>query len=233
MKVASGKKTIKIARSAAAVCIALLTFAGGAFFLLLNSHYLYSLAAATATPQNSRAAVDSETAALISADVILYIRGGSNMKYASSFSSEELSHLADVRHKVGLFQASFYFLVAAMAVAFLAILAIDKDLGKFVVILGQALFASGAISVAISAILFLLSSVNFDASFTVFHKILFSSSQWQFPSYYLLVNLFTADFFASFARAVVVAGFVGGLVLILVSLVMGKFYNPKAASISA
>ncbi len=233
MGVAGWKKPVKIAIAAAAVCIALLVFAGNAAFLLSSNHYLYSLAAATATPQNSRAAVDPETAALISADVVSYVRGWRNMKYASLFSSEELSHLADVRDKVALFKLSFYILVAATAAAFLTILAMDKDLRKFVVIFGRALFASGAIAVAISTILFLLSSANFDASFTVFHKILFGSSQWQFPSDYLLVNLFTAGFFASFAKAVVVAAFAEGLALMLVSVVVGKFYNQKATSISA
>ena len=233
MMVAKSKRVTSIAMVAAAVCIALLIFACNVSFLLSSNHYLYSLGAATATPQNSRVPVDSETAASISVDVVSYIRGGSErMQYPAAFTNEELSHLADVRHKVALFQASFYFLAAATAVASFIILALVKDLRKFVVVFGQVLFASGAIAVAISALFFLL-SLDFDASFTVFHKILFGSSQWQFPSDYLLVNLFTADFFASFARAVVVAGFVGGLVLILVSLVMGKFYNPKAASISA
>ncbi len=216
-------------KAAAAVCMALLVFSSSVFILLSINSYLYSLAAATATPANARPNAASFSAAAISADVIGYIKGDSDkMKYASYFREDELSHLADVRHKVALFRLSFYFLAAAAAAAFLAAFAMAKDLKEFVAVMDRILFAAGTAATALSVILFLL-SLNFGASFTGFHKILFGSSQWQFPSDYLLVNLFTADFFASFAKAAVLATFGAGLALLLVSLIIYRTVFKKSA----
>ena len=122
--------------------------------------------------------------------------------------------------------------MAAAVVIFSVTFAIAKSIRKFVLALKPAFFAAGAAAVAVSVSLFIL-SLNFDASFTGFHVVLFAGSQWQFPSNYLMVNLFTADFFAGIARAVVAAAFVEGLALVLASFIIGKLYNRKAAAAKA
>lgn len=213
---------VTLVTAAAAVCMALLVFSGSVFILLSSNGYLYSLAAASATPANAHLNAGSSFAAAVSAGVIGYIKGDTNdIKYASYFREEELSHLADVRRNVAVFYLFFYFLAAAAAAAFLAVFAMAKNLREALAVVSRVLFASGTAATALSMILFLL-SLNFDASFTGFHMLIFGSSQWQFPSDYLLVNLFTTGFFAGFAKAAVLATFGTGIALVLASLVINR-----------
>ncbi len=211
---------------------------GNFAFLLSSDSYLYNLASSTNTVQSSdlRLGFDvsaGSVAGMVSKDVIAYVKGSqAEMLYSSYFRPEELSHLADVRRKVKGFQLFFYSAVAAAVAIFSVAFAIARSVRKFVLALKPAFFAAGAAAVAVSAGLFIL-SLNFGPSFTAFHKLFFAGSQWQFPSNYLLVNLFTADFFAGIARAVVAAAFVEGLALMLASLIIGKFYNPKAVGVKA
>lgn len=229
---------IRVLSICAVFCVAALALLLPCFFLISNDSYLYSLADSTNTIQNSGLQLDFAVSAvsiagIVSEDVIAYVKGSqAEMRYSSYFRPEEVSHLADVRHKVRGFQLFFYSVLAAAVVIFSVVFAIAKSIRKFVLALNPAFFAAGAAAVAVSVSLFIL-SLNFDSSFTAFHKLFFAGSQWQFPSSYLLVNLFTADFFAGIARAVVAAAFVEGLALMLASFVIGKFYNPKAPRVKA
>lgn len=229
---------VRVLGICAVFCVAALALLLPCFFLISGDSYLRNLASSTSTIQNSGLQLDLAVSAvsvagMMSEDVIAYVKGSqSELRYSSYFRAEELSHLADVRRKVRGFRLLFYLVVAAAVVVFSVKFAIAKGIRKFVLSLEPAFFAAGAAAVAVSASLFIL-SLNFDASFAAFHRVFFAGSQWQFPSDYLLVNLFTADFFAGFAGTVVAVAFVEGLALVAASLVIGKFYNPKAISVKA
>lgn len=209
--------------SAVAIILTAAVFLSNFAVVLSSPSYLNSLAHSTSAWEQAYPGIGSQDAAgSIAADVISYVTGKSAaLASGRYFREEELLHLADVKRKVALFRTFFYFLASATVAAFLAVFAMAKNIRNFVAVAGRILFASGALAAAVSVILFLL-SLNFDASFTCFHMVLFGGGQWQFPSYYLLVNLFTADFFASIAKAAVAAAFVEGLSMMLASVAIGK-----------
>lgn len=209
---------------ATATLLAVAVFLSNFAVVLSSPGYLNSLAHSTSTWEQAYPAIGSRDAAgSVAADAISYVTGKSAALTSSSyFREEELSHLADVKRKVALFRLLFYFLASAAAAAFLAVFARSKSLKQSVAVARRVLFASGALAAAVSVIFFLL-SLNFGASFTGFHKVLFGGSQWQFPYDYLLVNLFTADFFAAIAKAAVAAAFVEGLTMMLASVVIGRY----------
>ncbi len=208
---------------AAAILLAFAVFFSNFAAVLSSPGYLNSLARSTSTWENAYPAVGSqEVADSVAAGVISYISGKSAALIpASYFRAEEISHLADVRHKVALFCLFFYLTALAAFASFLAVISRAKNLKESVAAVRKVLFVSGALAAAVSVVLFLL-SLNFGASFTGFHIIFFSGSQWQFPSYYLLVNLFTEAFFAAVAKAAVAAAFVEGLAMVLASVLIGR-----------
>ncbi|MBI2176238.1 DUF1461 domain-containing protein [Candidatus Woesearchaeota archaeon] len=219
----AGRIVARCLLCAAAVLLAVVVFLSNFAVVLSSPGYLNSLARSTSTWENAYPAIGSlDAAGSIAADTISYVTGKSAaLTNSSYFRAEELSHLADVKRKVVLFSKFFYFLALAAAAAFLAAFAMAKNLKKSLALAGRVLFASGALASAISVVLFLL-SLNFDASFTGFHIFIFSGSQWQFPSDYLLVNLFTEDFFAAIAKAAITAAFVEGIALMLASVAIGR-----------
>lgn len=194
-------------------------------FLLSSNSYLYSLAATTATPENALPRIVPETAAAASKDVIAYVKGAeSELQYASYFRPEELSHLADVRAVMSASFTLIYFLAAVIAALMVGLFVASRNVAAFVFALRRTLFLSGIATVAVVIVLF-LASLSFEFSFVTFHKILFNSSQWQFPSGYLLVNLFTEAFFAKFSRDVVLATLIQGILLLAAAVLIGRFYN--------
>mgnify|MGYP001572941975 FL=1 len=209
-----------------AVCAALLIFLGNYVFLVSNSQYLSSLGAATATPHLAKPSITSDLAAKIFSDVTAYVKGSQPMlSHSSYFTQEELSHLADVRNKV---EKSFYlfYLLAAASSVFAFSMVLRNSMG--ISIIRRALSAAGILTVALALFLALV-SLSFGSAFVAFHKILFSSSQWLFPQHYLLVNLFTEEFFAAFARDVVVGSIIQGIALFIAAVVIGKFYDANVA----
>lgn len=200
-------------------------------FLLSSNGYLYSLAAATATPENAAQQMTRETATAVSADVIAYVKGDeSGMQYASYFRPEELSHLADVRAVMSALFALMYFLAVVTAASIVWLFVISRNTASFIFALKQAFFWSGLAAVASVAILF-IASLGFDLAFTAFHKLLFRSGQWQFPSDYLLVNLFTTDFFAGMARDILLGSLFFGVSLIAAAAAAKKFIRPSAKKV--
>lgn len=209
---------------AAAILLAFAVFFSNFAVALSSPGYLSSLARSTSTWEQAYPAVGSpDVASSIAAGVVSYISGKSAaIAAASYFREEELSHLDDVRHKVALFRLFFYLTALAAFAAFLAVVSGAKNPKESMVAVRRLLLVSGASAAAVSIVLFLL-SLNFGASFTGFHIILFSGGQWQFPSYYLLVNLFTEAFFSAVAKAAVAAAFAEGLAMVLASVLISKY----------
>ncbi len=194
-------------------------------FLLSSNSYLYSLAAATATPENAVRQMAWETAAAASQDVIAYAKGDeSEMQYAYYFMPEELSHLADVRALMSASFALMYFLAAIIAASIVGIFVISRKAATFIFALRRIFFWSGIATVAL-IVLILAASLGFDFAFTVFHKLLFRSGQWQFQENSLLVNLFTTDFFAKMTRDILLGSLFFGISLIAAAVAAKRFIH--------
>lgn len=200
-------------------------------FLLSSNSYIHSLAAATATPENSVQQMTRETAAAVSADVIAYVKSDeSELQYAFYFRPEELSHLTAVRNVVSASFALMYFLAVVIAASIAWLFVISRKTAAFILALRRALFWSG-MAVAGLVVLLFLASLSFDFAFAAFHKLLFRSGQWQFPENYVLVNLFTTDFFARMARDILLGSLFFGVSLIASAAAAKKFIRPGAKKV--
>lgn len=217
---------VRLLFSANAICLSLLIFFANYAFLLSSNQYLYSLAATTTTPHNSQPEIESAAAAAAAVDIIAYVRGDAPaLFYASYFRPEELLHLADVRKLVSASFAAIYSLAAVIVVSVFGLFVANSKFADFAAAARKAILWSGAVTVALAAAVFLLSLLKFDSAFSAFHLALFRGSQWQFPSHYLLVNLFTTDFFARFAKDVVVGSLIQGIGLVIFAVTAGKLYG--------
>ncbi len=205
------------------VCVLIIIFLANFAFLLSSNSYVQSKAMSLSILDNARPMVEPSLAPAIISDVAGYVRGSrDSMAYANLFTNEEVFHLADVRKRIRLAFLSLYAACAAAAVSLLALYFISGSLQRFAFALSKVLFASGIASFAVVAAFFLL-SFNFDLAFVAFHKAIFGSSQWQFPSDYLVVSLFTEDFFAVFAKDVAVGAMINGILLLVVGSAISVF----------
>ena len=219
--VSSGLKIfVDIAMTCLPLCILLGTFE----IMLHNDDYLNSLASKTATPQLAEPKIPDPEAQAVSAEVVSYVRGGSAlpMAHSSYFREEELLHLANVRKVMSGALVVFVILAAAVVISVAGIIALTKKLRVIRKHLLQKLFFLVGIETAVLAIIAVLASLAFDKAFALFHLILFRNGQWQFPQNYLLVNLFSTSFFATFARDLIVALFVESIVILVAATVVRK-----------
>ncbi|MBI2145687.1 DUF1461 domain-containing protein [Candidatus Woesearchaeota archaeon] len=198
-----------------AVALSLSIFLGVVVFFISNDSYILSLAASTSTPESywGSGELDSATSTEVSKAVLEYVRGDSPaLQRASFFREEELVHLAEVRRLISRIHLAFNLAISAFAAAFFALFVISGDLGRFREYAKVFLLLSGWIILALAGFA-ALSWLNFDASFTVFHRLLFTDSLWEFPSNHALVSLFTEAFFAKLAFNIVLGSVLGGAVL--------------------
>lgn len=193
---------------------------GNYFFLFSNSSYILSLA-------SSASSVQIENEAAVASDVLSYVKGNSPAILNSAlFRPEELSHLSKVKARV-LQSFLLFFALALLTTISAAILAYPhSSFEKLMPVFSKGIGISGMAVVAIAVLIWLF-SLDFSPAFDLFHIVFFSNDQWQFPSDYLLVNLFTEGFFFSFASAVVFASFAQGVVMVLSAVLLGRAYGKK------
>lgn len=226
-----GKENFLVA--AISVCVPVIVFLGNFALLLSGSSYLHSLAASSASLGNDLLALNQTVAGLVTADVVDYVRGrAGQLSYASLFRPEEVSHLADVRLLISRASTVLSLAAAAAVLLFVGLFFQSRSLSRFAAMAGKAVFLSGAVTVAAIAVFFIL-SLDFGSSFTAFHKLFFAGSQWQFPSGYLLVNLFTEDFFAAFARDIAIGALINGALLLVVGSAIRIFLRFHALNAGA
>lgn len=187
----------------------------GSFELLLsNGSYVSSLAAGTATLYNAEPKISQQNAAVISAEVAGYVRGGPEITHRSLFHEEEVSHLADVRRAMSGAFLLFKIVVALAAACIFAIFVLARKLAvDWKGMVQKGFLTAGTESTFVSS-LAIVAYFSFDTAFTAFHLLLFNGTQWQFPANYLLVNLFSQDFFALFARNLIIMAFIEGALLL-------------------
>jgi integral membrane protein (TIGR01906 family) len=205
------KKEIALLAMILVISIPITLFLANYMALLSNDTYLNSLAASTSTYQDQEA----------SKNIISYVKGTTpQISQLELFRPEELSHLQDVRTAISKSQLIFYSFITLILISISLIYFKTKSTYKTLYTLRKTIFKSGIITLAITALAALF-SINFDSAFTAFHKVVFAGTTtiWQFPSHYALVNLFPAEFFVILARDIVLLSAFLGAALILVSLI--------------
>lgn len=210
------------------VCSPLLVFLGTYAFLISNTGHISALASKTATPEFAEPQIPDSEALAVSSEVVNYVRGGPEIAGKSYFREEELSHLSDVRKVVSKSFLLLKISAAAIILSLIGILALTRSSAAARPrLFMKLLFAAGADTLAL-AILAFAAFLSFDYAFTAFHLIFFENSQWQFPYNYLLVNLFTTDFFARLGRDILLGSLFFGVFLIASAAAAKRFIQQSA-----
>lgn len=183
----------------------------GASALLYNINFYNSLFEKTN--------VDFEKAQLLTKELFAYFRSNdASIPSIIYLTENENSHIRDVKFVINFVFDLFYILILLFAVCLLKL----KD--------RQKIFLYGCIfSIVLPLVLLLFS---FGSSFTVFHEIFFPQGNWEFPPTAMLVNIYTFDFFKSFAIQILINGeFISFFVLFLLFAVRLKLYSQPPKSI--
>lgn len=125
------------------------------------------------------------------------------------YTSDEVSHLEDVREVMNYADYIFYFLLLVLTL----MLTYYKKDKKFV----KELLKYGGISTLVSVFLLLLLVIfSFNYSFSVFHEIFFPQGNWTFPLESKLIQTFPLEFFVNVSRNIFVLSFLFGVFVLVV-----------------
>lgn len=146
-------------------------------------------------------------AAQMNKDMVEYFKTGIVPVSFSEFSEKERIHLKDVRDLI----QSLLFVLMALILVFVGMLRFAEDKRKI-------FFYGGIVTIVLPVLFFW----PFDLLFTQMHNLFFEPGSWIFASDALLVNLYSSEFFFSFAKSIILSGFCLGLVITALS---SKLYS--------
>ena len=140
------------------------------------------------------------------------------------FAEEEQEHLFEVRAVMHTLFGLLNFAVIIYMISMFSLFFIEKK--EFVLNLGRSLFYGGIASLS-TVFVFFITSLFFNKTFIIFHK-LFFRTQWQFPADHLLIQLFPIQFFISkFAKILLISFIISLLVGTAGFLIKEKYINKK------
>ena len=131
------------------------------------------------------------------------------IKQLTIFAPEEQAHLEDVHNLVSWLKA----LSIGALVLLICLMIRLSTLKDFKDNLRRILFYGGIVTLAVLAIIFIL-SLSFNVFFDSFHRILFPQGNYTFPSSSLLIKMFPQGFFIDYARKMFFHTLILGLILI-------------------
>ena len=135
-----------------------------------------------------------------------------------NLTSNEMSHLEDVRKVFKIVDAFFYL---SILISSLALIRYKKDKLK------ELFKKSGIITVSIVSFLGLLGIISFNYLFTIFHKIFFPQGNWQFPIESLLIKTFPLEFFQMISLKIFIFGLFFGILFILTGILLMNDHKSK------
>lgn len=151
----------------------------------------------------------------VSKDTAKYLQNGDRTLMEKHFSENEILHMDDVFQ---LFDAgrTIRLVSIALMVLTLAYAIYKKDSHRFL----KAVLVASASLVLVIAIVAVLSLLNFDKAFVIFHEILFSNDLWLMDtSSDLMIQMMPTPFFVGmFVRILVISGALWGVALALIGL---------------
>jgi len=132
-----------------------------------------------------------------------------------NYTSNEVSHLEDVKEVMDFTDYLFYALLFAITL----IITFYKKEKKFL----KKLLKLGGITTIISVgVIGLFSLISFSSAFSAFHKIFFPQGNWQFATGSLLIRTFPLEFFIAISWKIFLLSLGMGLVVFLLSLRIKK-----------
>ena len=127
-----------------------------------------------------------------------------------NYTSEELSHLQDVKKVMRKADYVFYVL---LLLATISLTHHKKNKEQL-----QKLFKYGGITtLSFVGVLFLISIISFTTSFTFFHQLFFPQGNWQFAADSLLIQTFPISFFIQAAFIIFIQTLFYGSMMIFLS----------------
>jgi len=123
------------------------------------------------------------------------------------FTADEKSHLSDVRLLIKRLNSLFIYSVLTFIISMIISLRYFKDLIR------KSFFYGGILTVSILVLVSLVSAINFEFAFILFHKIFFPQGNYIFTTN--LTKLYKETFFFYEALAIAGIAFIVSLVLIL------------------
>ena len=154
------------------------------------------------------------------------------MKYEQDtikgFDEAEISHMKDVRNLIGKLNILFYVLLILFALFLIIFLFWFKQKKKEKKEKYKCLFSSfaysGLISIIVITTIGIFASVDFNLTFTLFHKIFFPMGNYIFdPSVSLLKQLFPNEFFYNCIFRCAFASLIVSVILIISTFVYNKW----------
>lgn len=136
-----------------------------------------------------------------------YFKTGEAPESFSAFSEKELAHLEDVKTVIN----RMILLLMTCTVFFIILINFAEKKQEII-------FYGGIFAMAIP-LLFLL---PFDLLFTQMHSLFFAEGSWIFGADELIVNIYTIDFFHSFAKSIILTGFCLGAVITFLAVISGR-----------
>jgi len=141
-----------------------------------------------------------------------------NQPLALNYTSQELSHLEDVKRVMNY---SDYFFYLSLFVCTLILTYYKRNKTQL-----TKLFFSGGLTTIISTLtISIFSLLSFNFAFTLFHKLFFPQGNWQFSINSLLIQTFPLEFFVRMSF------FIIGLTLILGIFIVVVVYKYKNNSL--
>lgn len=172
-------------------------FSGSLFFLLLLFPLIYysSVPSFYTKYMIQQWVVVSESSLGYVQNVYMFIQWKSSLD--KHFPMAEKSHMEDVKQ---IFAVT-YFVGIIASVIFLLVLLIFV-FQKKIYLITRWLFRGSSASLLLSFLLILALSIDFTATFTLFHSLLFPQGNWSFNPSSMLISLFPEDFFAAIATRI-------------------------------
>lgn len=165
---------------------------------------------------------------LIGKEEVLSVETDVDGKTQDFFNEQDRLHMEDVRNLFlgGLWFRTICLIVAALSLAFL--IRGEKDWKRLI---QKAYFYALGVFVILILLLMICFSVDFTASFTVFHEIFFTNDLWLFdPATDYMIRMLPERFFYDMVMRIGLV-FCGGLVLLMVVMILwnrcGKWRKDK------
>lgn len=145
-----------------------------------------------------------------------------SMSTAASFSSDEISHLYDVRRLL----VKIFILYCGSIILFviMTFLLIEKNIKNFIRNLGAIFIISSAFMLLFIIILYFLGE-NFPVLFDNFHLLFFPQGNYAFPEGSLIITLFPPGFFYDFFIRLILSSTIISVVLLVTGIIFISIFK--------
>ncbi|MBW2982495.1 DUF1461 domain-containing protein [Candidatus Woesearchaeota archaeon] len=162
----------------------------------------------------------------IANNLLFYLKTrNADKSYILSFTKEEKAHLIEVKLLMHTFLEILYISIVLLIASILLISISDKK--KMLKRLSLSAVGGGILTLLLSLIFHLIVRTDFSAAWTKFHHIFFRLGNWQFPSDYLLIQLYPSQFWIDIINKIVANVLITTAIVIIFGILMFWLYLYK------